>query len=114
MKKNFYNEIDITYLDICGRQYTIYPNDHFIYEAIELSQHWPKHQVTFQRVVHLRNWLRENQQHGHHIPFLHIKDMLGCKYFIDSVIQAEYANIGEHYLEAFRACLAENEKIFSD
>lgn len=63
-------------------------------------------------MLHLRYWLRENYEHGHRIPFLHIKDMLGCKYFIACVMQAAYAIIREYYQEAFHASLNENKKIF--
>lgn len=99
-------------LTICGEQYVAQPADSYINEAINLAARWHEHQITYARILHLRNWLRENDHHGHHIPFKHIMDLLGCKYFIDSVIEAEYANIGPYFQENFEASLRENERIF--
>ena len=99
-------------LAICGEEYLAHPADPYIDDAITLAALWHPHQVTFLRIVHLRNWIRENDQHGHNIPFKHIKDLLGCKYLIDSIIEAEYSSIGPYYQENFYASLRENERIF--
>ncbi|WPV66380.1 hypothetical protein [Chitinophaga sp. LS1] len=99
-------------LEICGQSYLAHTADPYIDDAISLAALWHSHQITYPRIIHLRNWIRENDQHGHSIPFKHIKDIMGCKYFVDSVIEAEFSNIGPHYQENFYASLRENERIF--
>jgi hypothetical protein len=109
------NELSgIRTLEICGEPYIEHPSDSFIDDAITLAARWHQHQITHDRIVHLRNWLRENDHHRHKIPYKHIKDLMGCKYFIDSVIEAEFSKIGPHYQENLYASLRENERIFSE
>ena len=103
----------IRILNICGKEYTAYSSDPFIDEAINLASHWPSEQVTYRRIIHLRCWLRENHQFGYNIPYKHIYDMQGCRYFIESVMQAHYGQLGEHYKEAIDSCIQENVEIFS-
>lgn len=109
-ENNNYNGVRL--LEICGEEYLAHHMDPYIDDAIALAALWHPHQITFPRILHLRNWIRENDQHGHNIPFKQIKDLLGCKYFIDSIIEAEHASLGPHYQENFYACLRENERIF--
>ncbi|WP_343693999.1 hypothetical protein [Chitinophaga sp.] len=97
-------------LDICGQLYTANGYDHFIDTAIELARQWQRHQVTYERVVHLRNWLRENETYQ--VPLIGVKSVLGCKEFVDRVIAADYVESGARNREFFIKDLRENERLF--
>jgi hypothetical protein len=86
--------------------------DIYIHEAISLTTSWYTHQVTQTRIMHLRNWLRENDKHDHNIPFLHLRNMQDCKDLIDNIILAEYSRLGFQNKETLHAYLRENERIF--
>lgn len=75
---------------ICGQEYRQHPTDVYMDDALRLVQQWDDDQVTFGRVVHLRNYLRENYGHGHQINFQNLLSLTDCKSWIDAVIQAEY------------------------
>lgn len=103
----------IRVLNICGKDYTAYSSDPFIDEAIDMASHWPLEQVGYRRIVLLRSWLRENFQFAYNIPYKHIYDVQSCLYFIESVMQGHYHDLGENYKEAFDDCMEENAVIFS-
>ena len=75
---------------ICGQEYRQHPTDVYMDDALRLVQQWDDDQVTFGRVVHLRNYLRENYGHGHQINFQNLLSLADCKSWIDEVIKAEY------------------------
>ena len=75
---------------ICGQEYRQHPTDVYMDDALRLVQQWDDAQVTFGRVVHLRNYLRENYGHGHEINFQNLLSLADCKSWIDEVIKAEY------------------------
>lgn len=100
-------------LIICGKEYKAYPYDSYVDEAIELASYWRDHQVTYERIVHLRTWIRENQQHGYDIPYMHPRNMRVCRYFVEMVIHSEFLSLGDTFKEAYESCLQENLQIFS-
>ena len=100
-------------LVICGQEYKAHQYDSYIDDAIELASYSQEHQVTYGRIVHLRTWIRENQQHGYDIPYKHLKNMKACKYFIEMVIHAEFLEVGDTFKESYQYCLRENNRIFS-
>jgi len=110
------NQRGIRILTICGQEYKAYPYDRYIDDAIALAGHWLAHQVTYERIVHLRTWIRENIQHGHNIPYQHLRSMQACRYFVEMVIHAEFSveNGGKMFEEAYRACLEENTQVFAN
>ena len=75
---------------ICGQEYRQHPTDVYMDDALRLVQQWDDAQVTFGRVVHLRNYLRENYGHGHQLNFQNLLSLADCKSWIDEVIKAEY------------------------
>lgn len=97
-------------LEICGQLYTTNGNDHFIETAIELACQWQVHQVTYERVVHLSDWLRENERCQ--VPLVGVKSVLGCKEFVDRVIAADYVESGACNREFLMKDLRENERLF--
>jgi hypothetical protein len=97
-------------LEICGQVYTAHRYDHFIDTAIELAAQWQRQQVTYERVMHLRNWIRENEEYQ--VPVIGVKSMLGCKEFVDRVIAADYVESGGREREYFIRDLRENERMF--
>ncbi|WPV64847.1 hypothetical protein [Chitinophaga sp. LS1] len=97
-------------LEICGQAFTAEADDHSIDRAIELAGCWEPYQVTYARVVHLRNWIMENEEYQ--VSLVDIYDMVGCKRFVDKVINAAFVDLGGRYREGFLARMRENERIF--
>ena len=85
-----FDELGQKILLICGQEYRQHPTDGYMDDALRLVQQWDDDQVTFERVVHLRNYLRENYGHGHEINFQNLLSLADCKSWIDEVIKAEY------------------------
>lgn len=100
-------------LFICGQEYKAYPYDTHIDDAIELASYWKNHQVTYDRIIHLRTWIRENQQHGYDIPYKHLRNMRACRYFVEMVIHSEFLSLVDTFEESYQYCLQENIQIFS-
>jgi len=98
---------------ICGQEYRQHPTDVYMDDALRLVQQWDDAQVTFGRVVHLRNYLRENYGHGHQINFQNLLSLADCKSWIDEVIQAEYRLVlhEEWAKDQHRADLEANARI---
>lgn len=97
-------------LNICGQEYVARADDHFIDKAIELAGYWEPYQVSYERVVHLADWIRRNE--AHHVPMVDMQDMLACKEFVDHVISAEFYNLGGSDQQLFLTSMRENERIF--
>ena len=100
-------------LKICDHEFKAFDYDWYIDDAIMLVKHWKPHQITYQRILHLRTWIRENYQHGHEIPYKHIRSMQGCRHWLESVIHAEYNGADEVFIDSYKQRLAENKTIFS-
>jgi len=100
-------------LNICGQEFKVFDYDWYIEDAIKLGAYRKTHQVTYQRIVHLRTWIRENYQHGHDIPYKHIRNLQGCRHWVESVIHAEYDGANEVFKESYKQRLAENKAFFS-
>lgn len=79
-------------LSISGMEYHAWDYDVYIYDAIQLAEKWQPHQITFDRIIHLRNWFRENVQHGHDRCIEHLSSMQSVKSWIDELIKAEYGD----------------------
>jgi hypothetical protein len=100
-------------LIICGREYMAHALDTHIDDAIELASRWQQHQVTYERIVHLRTWIRENHQPGHDLPYKHLRNMKSCKHFVEMVIHSEFTLSGSLFTQGYKSCLKENNRIFS-
>ena len=100
----------IVILEIAGKEYRKHHTDSYIDDAIDLAKFWKSEERTHERIVHLREWLRENEQHGHHIPIAGLKSKTACKKFVDQVINAdlEYAPEGDK-----EEALKRNKQIFA-
>ncbi|WP_266206268.1 hypothetical protein [Pontibacter kalidii] len=97
---------------ICGEVYQAWNYDSYIYDAVSLAKRWYPHQITFERIVHLRHWIRENIQHGHNSPTAMLFSMRSVKYWIDELIEMEYGH-DSYWDEQKQLAWDENEKIFS-
>lgn len=97
-------------LEICGQRFRAPAYDHSIDRAIELAGYWQAQQVSYIRIVHLRNWIRDNEELQ--VPEVGVRSMLGCKEFVDRVIAADFVKAGGRDREAFLAELRENERVF--
>ncbi len=75
---------------ICGEEYKAWLYDTYIFDAIEIAKNWRPNQRTYDRIVHLRYWLRENIQHGHGLEIEDLRSMRDVKNFIDRLIDREY------------------------
>jgi len=82
--------LTICFLDICGKEYRYHPVDLWIDPAIFLAARWKPGEQTFERIQALRDWLRENDQHAHHLEFEHLMGLEECKAFILSLAKLEY------------------------
>ena len=103
-------------LFFCGKEYKAHHTDWYIDDALELASHWKEEQRTFERIQHLRDWIRENFQHGHNIPYEHLRTLDQCAAFIDTVIHAEYEHADmswEGMKEQYEADLNQNRKMFT-
>jgi hypothetical protein len=98
-------------LVICGTEYQAWSYDTYIYEACEIAKHWPAEHRTYERIVHLRYWIRENIQHGHDYSTSNIRSMAAAKKFIDRVIESEYRDPMWETERKFQ--LQENRKYFT-
>jgi hypothetical protein len=101
-------------LYICDRLYLAHPTDTQIDNAIQLAASWLPTQITYERIIHLRNWLQENVQRKHNIPFKQLRCMASCQYFIDCIIHLNYATSKAPHEQGFFDLLRENKKIFSE
>ncbi|MBS0027672.1 hypothetical protein ACTJJ0_03320 [Chitinophaga sp. 22321] len=100
-------------LKICDHEFKAFDYDWYIDDAIMLAKRRMPHQISHQHILHLRTWIRENYQHGHEIPYKHIRSMQGCRRLVESIIHAEYANTGEEYIQSRDSALKTNSHIFS-
>ena len=98
-------------LSILGKDYHSWDYDVYIYDAIDLAGKWLPHQITFDRIIHLRNWLRENIQHGHDRCFRHLSSMRSVKLWLAKLIQAEYG-YDEYWNEQKKIVLKESSELF--
>lgn len=98
-------------LEICGNLYEAWNYDTYIYYAIIIASRWKKHQVTYDRILHMRCWLRENIQHGHGLDFSKIRSVTGLKNRLDELMRREY--LDEYWKEQLEFSLKNNEEIFS-
>ena len=98
-------------LSILGKDYHAWGYDVYIYDAIDLAEKWLPHQITFDRIIHLRNWLRENVQHGHDRCFKHLSSMHSVKLWLVELLEAEYGQ-DEYWAEQKQFALKENWKLF--
>lgn len=99
-------------LVILGKEYHAWYYDTYIFEAIDLVKKWRPQQITYERIIHLRTWLRENSQHGHDIYFKHLRSMRAVKLWLDELIEREYGT-DEYWAEQKEFELKNNEEIFS-
>ncbi len=99
-------------LVILGKEYHAWYYDIYIFEAIDLVKKWRPQQITHERIIHLRNWLRENSQHGHNICFKHLRSMRSVKLWLDGLIEREYGT-DEYWAQQKEFELKNNEEIFS-
>lgn len=101
-------------MTICGKLFTVHFYDWYIDDAIMLAERWPVSEVTYERVLHLRNWIRENYQHDHNVPYKNIKSVRGCCRWVERVIHAEFRYADEVFKGIYKQGLEENKSIFSD
>jgi hypothetical protein len=92
-------------------EYHAWGYDIYIYDAIRLAKKWLPTQITFDRIIYLRNWLRENLQHSHNRCFEHLSSMLSVKGWIDELIEAEYG-YDEYWSEQKEFALKGNAALF--
>jgi hypothetical protein len=81
--------LTVAYLEICGEEYRYHPTDMWIEPAIFLASIWDDGEQTYERITILRNWLRENYQHGHRLNVSHLRTMKDCLNFILELIALE-------------------------
>ncbi|WP_462254691.1 hypothetical protein [Ferruginibacter sp.] len=98
-------------LSISGMEYHAWDYDVYIYDAIHLAEKWQPTEITFARIIHLRNWLRENVQHGHDKCFEHLASMRSVKNWIDELIEVEYGH-DEYWTEQKGFFLKGNAALF--
>lgn len=96
-------------LMICGHEYQAWDYDTYIYDAIELASRWHKEEVTYDRIIHLRYWLRENIQHGHDLDITELTARSEVKEFIDQLIAEEYP--GDEFKEDREFALKNNQEV---
>lgn len=84
-KSSFAYELETTpigvTLMICGVSYKAMRYDTYIYDALNIAGYWNPDERTYKRILHLRNWLRENIQHGHDLP-INVRSLHGAKKLI--------------------------------
>lgn len=103
------NNTGLVYI-ICDQEYKYHHSDSWIKIAIEFAECWAPSEVNYERIVWLRYWLRENDQHGHDLGTSHLTSLKACKEWIDAVIRKEFTwNIESPF---FKDHLEENKRIF--
>jgi len=99
---------------ILGEEYTQWWYDWYIMDAIKLASFWKSHQITSKRIFHLREWIRENYQHGHNYSYLHCKSVKSCKEWLAKVINSEYKFCDDdEYRKMEKEALKDNIETFS-
>lgn len=99
---------------IVGEEYSQNHYDWYIEDAIRLVSFWKPKQITVSRIFHLREWIRENYQHGHNYSYSHCKNMKVCKEWLAKVINSEYKYCEEDDLiEQEAELLKDNIETFS-
>ena len=82
-----------TRLEIFGEEYKAYSHDWYIFHALEVAQRIARREpekVTKELIYTLQEWIRENYQHNHNLPYERIRSYNGYKNFVNRVIEAEY------------------------
>lgn len=102
----------IRHMKICGQDYTAYSYDWYIDDAIELAARWKPNQITYQRILHMRNWIRENYQHDHNISYQRIRTLAGCQKWVEVVIHAEYRYADSVFKNSYSEQLNFNKSVF--
>lgn len=100
-------------LKICDHDFKAHSYDWYIDDTIKLTEYWKPLQITYQSILHLRTWIRENYQHGHEILYKRIRSMQGCGRWEERIIRAEYASTREEYIESRDSSLKINRNVFS-
>ncbi|MEC5145805.1 hypothetical protein [Chitinophaga sp. 212800010-3] len=100
-------------MKICGQDYTAHSYDWYIDDAISLAARWKPGQITYQRILHLRNWIRENYQHDHNVSYQRLHSLQGCRKWVEVVIHAEYRHAPDEFKTDYQQRLSENKVIFS-
>ena len=99
---------------ILGEEYSQCYYDWYIMDAIKLASFWKQKQITLKRIFHLREWIRENYQHGHNYSYSHCRSMKSCKEWLAKVINSEYKFCDdEEYRKMEKENLKDNIEIFS-
>jgi len=101
---------------ICGNPepYKRWDYDQYIDDAIDLASKWHPSEITYERILHLRSWLRENEQHNHQIHFNNVRTLEGCRKLIYRIIDAEYRYMaGPERTEEIRFQKEHTDKIFA-
>lgn len=78
-------------LHIYGTEYVAWNYDTYIFDACDIAEGWPADEVTYDRIIHLRFWLRENTGHGHDLKIDGLTTAKKAQDFIHSLIDLEYA-----------------------
>lgn len=99
-------------LVIIGKEYHAWHYDTYIFEAIDLVKNWRPKQITYDRIIHLRTWIRENSQHSHNLYFRHLRSMRSVKLWLDELIEREFGS-DEYWVEQKKFELEKNKEIFS-
>ena len=97
-------------LVILGKEYEAWSYDTYIFDALHIAGYWPIEDITYDRIVWLRTWLRENEQHGHDIP-VNVRSISGAKKLIDDLINREYRD--PMWEAEKKSQLERNAKIFT-
>lgn len=82
--------LTIGYLEICGKEYQYHPADLWIDPAIFLAARWKAGEQSYDRIRTLRDWLRENSEHGHDLDYEHLRSMQECLEFMLSLAALEF------------------------
>ncbi len=100
-------------LEICGKQFSAYSYDWYIDDAIDLAAKWKLGEVSYDRIVHLRYWVREIYQHGNDIAYRRLRSVFGCFRFVERVMYAEFSNCEDEMRELYSQYRVDNRAIFN-
>lgn len=100
---------------ILGKEYKAHNTDWYIFDALEMMNRCKKerHLVTYEMIMWLRTWIRENYQHGHNIDYSRIRTLSGAAKWLQKVIRAEYLNAPGDFKEDEKLHLERTRELFN-